>query len=1064
MTEVQHLIARFTPQRRALLRELLANRRGKADRIRRRDGHGPACSSFAQARLWLVDQLEQGASAYHVPLPIRFRGPLDTAALGASLSDIVRRHEALRTAFRQDEDGVLQIVQPAEPVPLPVTDLAGMAADAQLAAVRQALSDEQTRAFDLSRGPLLRARLLRLAPAEHVLLIAVHHIGFDGWSVPIFHTELANGYNARASGASLQPVELPLQYANYAVWQRERMTGAALDKLLGYWTDRLAGVRPLELPTDRPVAEVTSTYGGTRSTGLSAATMARLTGIAKAEGASLTMAMSAILAVLFSRYTGQEDVALGTTSAARDRAELHQMIGFFANTFVVRADVSGAPTFRQMLQRTRATALSDYAHAALPFDLLVDHLRPQRVGNRMPLIRVHFQVEESTGTLSAYEELPSYAGVQAEGMVPDFVTAKFDLSFTLRAAADGSMIDVVYSADLYDGSTIERMLDHLRGLIEGLVADPDRIVAELPIPRLTTPGGGADAARQPAAGQPPAEVDSATIERVRAIWREVLDVTEIGLHDDFFDLGGNSFAMIKVRRALGGGFPMVELFRHRTVLGLAGYLDGLSGTGAEHGQRLLHELTPPDRTADLTLVCLPYAGGNATAYQPLADRLPGRFAVWAASLPGHEAGDEDTELLSLPDATTQLADEVAERVTGPMIIYGQCAGASLAISLARELEDRGVQLRAAYLGASLTDPDAAANLPLATDSDDAQLYGYIRAIGGFDGPLEWADVQQVLRALRHDMVDATRFQMVSHAQPPRKVRAPVSCLLGDADPATPDFATRYRDWELFAESVELEVLPGAGHYFIRDRADEVAMIIDRDNQPETQRIPLICLPFAGAGASVFYPWRTSSADQLEIIPVELPGHEKRFAEDLVRGVPEAVDGLVTDVLRVLGGRRRVILFGHCLGGVLAYEVAHRLVDTAGIEVAHLVVSGTPGPSVRRELRATGLPDAEFLARVNELAGYRHPALDDPAMREFLLPVLRADLEMYESYRCATNAPLPAPITAIRGRDDELVSAADAAAWRTATTDALRLIDVPGGHMYLTDHVEQVLKLAREIPA
>ncbi|GII64828.1 thioesterase [Sphaerisporangium krabiense] len=222
---------------------------------------------------------------------------------------------------------------------------------------------------------------------------------------------------------------------------------------------------------------------------------------------------------------------------------------------------------------------------------------------------------------------------------------------------------------------------------------------------------------------------------------------------------------------------------------------------------------------------------------------------------------------------------------------------------------------------------------------------------------------------------------------------------------------------------------------------------------------LLCFPYAGAGAGFFRPWRGHDPEAVEVVPVQLPGREQRFTEPPYRDVHEAVDGLAGEVLDKLAGRSRVVVFGHSLGAILAYEMAHRLQDVGGPAVAHLVVSGSPGPGEVREKRATGLPDEEFLARVLEFAGYSHPALEDPTMRELLLPCLRADVEMHENYRPpASRPPLRAPITAVRGADDGLVSRAELQGWATATGAEFHVAEMPGGHMYLVDSVAEILAL------
>jgi surfactin synthase thioesterase subunit len=1061
-------------QRQALLLALVRQRTNSTSITRiPRLASEPVPASPGQRGLWLVSQLEVGPSAYNVALPVLFRGHLDVDALRTSLAAIVRRHESLRTTFTERDGEVLQVIAPSAATELPVLDVSDRDAGARAEAVRAQVAREQTVAFDLESGPLLRACLLRLADDEHVLVLGVHHIVFDGWSVQILHRELAEGYNALVRGQYPRPAELPVQYADYSAWVRKQLDADRLDRLLGYWSRRLDGIEPLRLPTDRPVSDFTSTRGATASVTLGEPVITGLDEIARSQGASRFMTLSALLGVLFADYTGQHDLVFGSTSAERQHADLQSMIGLLNNAFVVRSDLSGQPGFAQLLRRTRDAAIADYAHSGLPFDVLVEHLQPPRIGNRMPLFRVHFQVEERAGTLSSYEELPGYDGLSARGLVPEFITAKFDMNFTLRTGQDGTaIIDLVYSSDLFDGATAERIVRQLLRIAEAVVADPNRNVHDLPIEGLPRP---AATATEQAADRQSSGVSPAAVELVTEVWRQVLDRQDIDPQADFFDLGGTSFAAIKVRRLLGGKIPTVELFRHRTVHGLAAYLSNT--TAQPDPDRLLWLLSSPERTPSVSVVCVPYAGGNATAYQPLADALPSRFALWAASLPGHESGGVQDELIPMAEATRRLVAEVQQRVSGPVVVYGHCAGASLAVDLARELEDRGVDLRATYIGASLTDPDARQNLSRVTDSGVDELYQYIRAIGGFDGPLEDADRDHVIRALRHDMADATRFQMAAHDSAPRRLRAPLHCVLGNADPATPSFDTAYRGWEVFAESVSLDVLDGAGHYFVRDRAPELARIIDiresgdaresGDDIGESRedggdaRIPVICLGHTGAGASFFQTWQEQVGGDVRIVALELPGREKRFADELCRTVAEAVEDLFPRALEAAGPRREVVLFGHCLGAMIAYELTERLL-AAGVTVRQLLLSGAPGPTVYRESRTAGLPDQEFLRQLEALAGFSHPALEDPDMAELLLPILRADQEMYEAYRRTALEPRDVAIVTFRGAADTLVSADDVAQWQLASTRPLWQFEFEGGHMYHAEEPTGVLRVLTEV--
>ncbi|MGJ5753616.1 non-ribosomal peptide synthetase [Streptomyces puniciscabiei] len=1013
-------------------------------------------ASYAQAGLWMVTELEQGSSAYNVPLPVSLRGRLDTDALRSALTGVVERHEALRTTFTE-QDGVLyQVVGAPAPVPLPVLDLTG-AADGE---VSRRVAASQAARFDLGAGPLLRAELLRLGPEAHLLLLTVHHIACDGWSVPLLHAELADRYNSALRGVPSALPPLPVQYADFACWQRDRLDAAELDRLTGYWRTRLDGAE-MTLPTDRPAGPAQTAEGDLCRATIPQPTVDRLDEIARGEGASRFMTVAALLGVLLTRYTGQRDLLFGSTVAQREQPELRHLIGLFTNAFPVRADLSGNPTFRQLLARTRRDLIADYEGSALPFGLLVDALRTERSGTRMPLIRVHVQLEESDGESTAYQKLPAYDGLTAEGLVPELRAAKFDLNFMVRADAGALVLDLVYARDLFAPASADRLAAFYARVADAVAADPDLGIEDLLLPepprppaRVTTAASAAAPELEAVEKKAPEAVSSTApemLERVRHAWQEVLGTDDVQPHSDFFDLGGNSFAALKVRRLLGGDVPLAALFRHRTAAALAAYLaDGARPST----DQLLWPLTSDDSEADITVIAIPYAGGAATAYQPLADALPPRFRLWAASLPGHEGDAGD--FLDFDTAVSRLVGEVQERVTGAVMVYGHCAGASLAVAVARELEARGADLRAVHVGASLTDPDAEVNLARVTDSSGDDFYSYIKAIGGFDGPLDDADREQVLAAVRHDMEGATRFQAAAHSAPGSRLRAPLHCVLGTADPVTPDPEHGYRGWSVFADTVRLDLVEGGGHYFARDHAAELADVISATTPagPAT-RLPVICLPHTGAGASFFRPWQVHG--DVEIIAPDLAGHDKRFGEPPHRTVAAAAADLLPRVLAALDGRDEAVLVGHCLGGTVAFELAELLLGH-GVRLRHLIISGTPGPTVPRHRRTTGLPDREFLARLEELAGYAHPALADAEMAALLLPVLRADQEMYENYRRTSVTPLDVPITVLRGAADGLVSAADSARWQEATTLPLRYIEVAGGHMYLADDAGPVLEL------
>lgn len=1300
--------------------------------IPRRPAGGPARASFAQQRLWLIDQLEQGETAYSVLIPTRLRGTLSIGALANALATVTARHDVLRTSYQATDGTPRQVVHPAEPLRLPLTDLSGLPAAERSEAVRQWVREEETQRFDLATGPVIRARLLRLAAEDHVLLCGVHHIAVDVPSIHLFYDELASCYNAHVCGGQPRLPELAIQYADFAEWERDRLAGPERERLLGYWRGQLDRLPALDLPTDRPAPAGDSTAGGFVGLDLPPGLLADLETFARARRIDLFDVLVAGLCVVLSRYCGQDDISLGTVLHRRPQPELRPLIGFFANTVVLRVDASGRPAFGDLACRVAAVTQAAREHGELPFDMVVQELRPRRGGSRSPLFRVYFGLDETP------EVLPRMTGLDVTGMLPDFATTKFDLGFKIRATAHdstGPKMFSVFSLDLFSEEMVERMLEHFRTVLEDGVAHPGRPVTELamltaaerqqaaitwndtaqPFPsqaclhelfeaqassqpgapavicdgdvlsyaaletqanqvahrlralgvrpgtlvalclrrgvrsavamlgvlkaggaylpldpdhppqRLRAlltdaaawgvitdqpPGGTPDGppappgmtvvdladagwaggpahrpagqatpddlayviytsgstgtpkgieithrgvvnnftdinrrfrigpgdvvlgvsspsfdmsaydclgmlaaggtlvlpgpagARSPAAwaglirrhsvtvwhsapallellleqeerhaapgglplrlvllggdwiplsmpdrvrrqaagaevialgGATEASMDSTifpvaevspswtsipygrplanqrayvldrhgqllppgvpgelhlagtglargyrgdpalTAERfvertiddgaggrqerlyrtgdlvryrpdgvlellgrtdfqvkihglrielgeietalrrhdavgdavvvargerghttlaafirpagdalppgaelrrwlastlpepmvpasivklaqfpvspngkvdrgalrawqpggqadrapqdaleaqISAVWQEVLGIDQAGADDDFFALGGDSFAAVRVMLALDEPVPVVELFKNPTVRSLARRIRSAHAGAA----RLLYRLTP-ERDTRLSLLCLPYGGGNAVSYRQLAEAVPPEFALWAAALPGHDPGTRDQPFLAFSDAAKRLADEARERISGPLVIYGHCAGAVTGVALARELASRGADLRAVYVAASLPDHDPARSLRRAEQMSDRRYADYLAGIGGFTGALDSLEVEIIMRAGRHDMVEATLFfQHDPGGDAP--LGAPVHCVIGDQDPTTEGFQDRFRHWEAYVHrQVDLSVIAGGDHYFVRSHADELGRLL-----------------------------------------------------------------------------------------------------------------------------------------------------------------------------------------------------------------------------------------------
>src|SRR6266568_4366315 len=430
--------------------------------------------TFAQLRLWFLEQLEPGTTAYLIPWFIHVRGNLNVEALQPSLNGLVARHEVLRTTFRASQGEPVQVVVPTLDIPLPLVDISG-APDPYREAQRH-WSEEKEIPLDLRNGPLLRATLLRLGEQEHVLLLTTHHMVFDGWSRGILVRDLSALYQASLSGQSAQLPDLPIQYADYAVWQRAHSQGEKLDQKLAYWKGRLEGAPSrLDLPTDRPRPAMQTFRGAEKRVTLPKNLTEKLNGLGRREGVTLFMTLLATFQVLLARYSFQEDIVVGTPVANRNRAEIEGLIGFFANTLVLRTNLAGNPSFRELLGRVKETALSAYAHEDIPFEKLVDELRPERSLSHNPIFQVLFSVRHEP--VREFE----FSGLKFEFIENTGEISKFDLSFLLAEEADGIRGRVEYNTDLFDAATIQRMMQHWQILLEGVAANPDQLIAELPL-------------------------------------------------------------------------------------------------------------------------------------------------------------------------------------------------------------------------------------------------------------------------------------------------------------------------------------------------------------------------------------------------------------------------------------------------------------------------------------------------------------------------------------------------------------------------------------------------------
>ncbi|HEX2076721.1 MAG TPA: amino acid adenylation domain-containing protein [Longimicrobium sp.] len=430
--------------------------------------------SFAQQRLWFIDQLQPGRSTYNMPFPLRIRGGLDLAALERVLTEIVRRHETLRTVFTTVDGEPVQVVHAAAPVAIPVLDLSMLSREMRESELAR-LSDEEARhPFDLAAGPLLRALVVRLGNDDAAVLFTMHHIVSDGWSMGIFVREVSALYGAYSRGETIRLPELPVQYADYAAWQRAWLVGETLDAEIGWWKEQLGGAPTLlELPTDHPRPAVASDAGATRGFAVPAETAAALRALSRREGATLFVTLLSAWQLLLSRYAGQEDVVVGTPIAGRNRLETEGLIGFFVNTLVLRAELGGEPTFGELLGQVRERTLGAYAHQDVPFEKLVEELGVERSLAHTPLFQVMFSLQNN-----AQEELQlGEAGL--EGLGTESASVKFDLMLSLSETAEEIQGALSYRVELWEGATMERLLEHYGTLLAAMAASPERKVTEI---------------------------------------------------------------------------------------------------------------------------------------------------------------------------------------------------------------------------------------------------------------------------------------------------------------------------------------------------------------------------------------------------------------------------------------------------------------------------------------------------------------------------------------------------------------------------------------------------------
>jgi len=445
--------------------------------ISRRPSGKNAPLSFSQQRIWFYEQLSPGSPVYNRPVALRLTGPLDVPAFERTLNDIIGRHEALRTTVLVDHGTPVQVVSPAQPLKLDTIDTRSAPVALREVEARRRVEEEARRPFDLAHGPLVRALLIRTSDTEHILVLTFHHIIFDGWSAGVLVRELAQCYSAYAAGVQPALAELPVQLADYAVWQHESLRGERLDRHIEYWCSTLTGTHGvLDLPTDCPRRRSPSTSGARQSTLVPNTITDGLRRLSRQDGVTPFMILLAAFATLLHRYTDEEDIVVGCPIAGRTRVELEPLIGCFINTLPLRVDLTGNPSFRTLLRRVRETALGAFTHQDLPLQTLIEAVRPERDPSRSPLFQVIFNLRN----LPDQHDV-QFSGLHVEDFDLDVGTSIVDLTLEITPHQEGLHTSIEYSTDLFFAETVSRMHGHFRTLLDAIVADPGCRLSELPL-------------------------------------------------------------------------------------------------------------------------------------------------------------------------------------------------------------------------------------------------------------------------------------------------------------------------------------------------------------------------------------------------------------------------------------------------------------------------------------------------------------------------------------------------------------------------------------------------------
>lgn len=641
--------------------------------------------SFTQERLWLLDQLESGSAAYNIPFALRLKGVLNLVPLEESIREMVRRHEALRTSFTTIDNQPIQVIASADQNwSLKVQKLNELPKAEQESVVLKLAVEAAQQPFDLSHGPLWRASLLELSDEEHVLLLNFHHIIFDGWSEGLVWRELALLYQAFCEGQPSPLPELPVQYADFAVWQRQWLQGEFLEALVSYWQKQLGNnLCELQLPTDKPRPAVPTRQSASQKLILSPELTKSLKLLSRKEGATLFATLLSAFKVLLHRYTEQERLFVCSPIANRNRSELKNLIGYFVNLLILQSDLGGNPSFRELLSQVRQTVSGAYAHQDLPLQQLINHLGMVQA----PLSQVMFVLQNTNRNVT------QLSGLTVEELEVDNGTADFDLSLSVTESADTLIGVWKYNTDLFAPETISTMVRHWQEILEAAVANPDLpLTSLLVLSKTESKQLAAKRAVQAKPTQPqPAKAKikprNALEFRLQELWKNILDIEHISIKDNFFELGGSSllaFRLIaEIENSFGKQLPLSSLLQAPTIMELAKVIKQESGAVSSSW------LNPRQPDSDRPILfCIPPAGNSLLGYANLVRHLGPNQPFYVPQPLGLEG--ETTPQDRVEDMAAHYIKEIrAIQPEGPYFIGGRCFGGIVAFEMALQLSQQG---------------------------------------------------------------------------------------------------------------------------------------------------------------------------------------------------------------------------------------------------------------------------------------------------------------------------------------------------------------------------------------